>query len=294
MFEHGDIINGPVHSFPAKEREVLEPQGILAILIIPIMLDGEFVGFIGFDNCVSDRDWSAVEQTFLRAAASELAQAIKRVRSEERVRASLKEKEVLLREIHHRVKNNMQVIVSLLRMYSRRTNDMRLGQVFADCRDRVNAMSLIHEALYQSEDLARIDFEVYLKKLCSNLIQAHGASDKGIVVTVDRCNVALDMDKGIAVGMVICELVSNAFKHAFPLDKGGRLSVSLSSPEGEVVELIVQDDGKGLSPEIDILNPPLLGLRLAAATVTRELGGNIEVERNGGTRFIIRFKCKSK
>ncbi|MEA2039780.1 MAG: histidine kinase dimerization/phosphoacceptor domain -containing protein [Thermodesulfobacteriota bacterium] len=213
--------------------------------------------------------------------------------SEARIGASLKEKEVLLREIHHRVKNNMQVIVSLLRMHSRRIDDTRLRQIFDECRDRVNAMSLIHEDLYQSEDLARIDFEIYLKKLCRNLSQAHGASGKGIEVSVDKCNVMLGMDQGIAVGIVISELITNAFKHAFPLGKGGSVSVNLSCREGEEVELIVQDDGKGLPPEIDILNPVSLGLRLTVAAVTRELDGSIEVERDKGTRFIIRFKGKT-
>jgi len=216
-------------------------------------------------------------------------------RAEERIAASLKEKEVLLREIHHRVKNNMQVIVSLLRMHARQVDDgdTRLGQVFDDCRDRVNAMSLIHEALYQSEDLARIDFEDYLKKLCRNLSRAYNASNQGIVVTVERCNVALGMDQGFAVGMVISELVTNAFKHAFTSGNGGIVSVSLSGIAGEEVELIVADNGKGFSPEIDIQALSSLGLRLAVAAITRELGGSIKVERNGGTRFIIHFKCTS-
>lgn len=217
-----------------------------------------------------------------------------RKRTEKQIAASLKEKEVLLREIHHRVKNNMQVIVSLLRMHSRRSRNERMQTVFDDCRDRVNAMSLIHEALYQSADLAQIDFEVYLGKLCRNLRQAHSASGKGIELIVERCDVTLDIDQGIAVGMVISELIANAFKHAFPLGKGGRVSISLSGLDGEEVELIVQDNGKGLSQEIDILNSSSLGLQLTAAAVTRELGGSIEIERNGGTRFIIHFKCKNQ
>ena len=215
-----------------------------------------------------------------------------RVQAEKRIAASLKEKEVLLREIHHRVKNNMQVIISLLRMHSRRIDDTCLIQVFDDCRDRINAMSLIHEALYQSNDLARIDFKVYLRKLCRNLSQAYGVSDKGIRVTVDRCKLSLGMDQGIAVGMIICELVSNAFKHAFPPDKKGMVTISMSSRNGKEIELIVQDDGKGLPLEIDILNPPSLGLDLVVATITTELDGSVEVNRDNGTRFIIHFKCK--
>ena len=169
-----------------------------------------------------------------------------------------------------------------------------MRHIFDDCRDRVNAMALVHEALYQSENLAKINFEDYLRKLCHNLSQAYGASNKGISVTVNQCKVELDMDQGLAVGMVICELVSNAFKHAFSLGKGGNVSVSLSGIEREMIGLIVQDDGKGLPPEIDFLNPQSLGLQLVFAAVTRELGGSIEVERNGGTRFIICFRCKSK
>ncbi len=290
---HGEFVSGKVSGFPVEEREFLEPLGTLAILLIPIMVDDEFTGFIGFDNCVSECEWDAVARTFLCVAAGDLAQAIKRARLEARTRASLREKEVFLREIHHRVKNNMQVIVSLLRMHSRQVDDgdTRLGQVFDDCRDRVNAMSLIHEALYQSEDLARIDFEDYLKKLCRNLSRAYNASNQGIVVTVERCNVALGMDQGVAVGMVISELVANAFKHAFSPGNGGIVSVSLSGIAGEEVELIVADNGKGLPPEIDIHELSSLGLRLAVAAITRELGGSVEVERNGGTRFIIHFKC---
>ncbi|HDY65829.1 MAG TPA: PAS domain S-box protein [Phycisphaerae bacterium] len=212
-------------------------------------------------------------------------------RAEEQIAASLKEKEVLLREIHHRVKNNMQVIVSLLRIHARRTHEAGLKRIFDECRDRINAMSLIHEALYESEDVARIDFKAYLTMLCRNLSQAYDVSGKGITLTVERSNVALDIDQGIAVGMVISELVSNAFKHAFTKGKGGSVSLSLSGLEGEEVELIVQDDGKGLPPEIDIHNSTSIGLQLVVATITRELGGSIEVEREGGTRFVIRFIC---
>jgi len=289
----GDVINARTADFPDKERQILEPQGIRAVLLIPIMVDDEFVGFIGFDNCISDREWDNVEQTFLRAAANDLTQAIRRARSEEKVLASLKEKEVLLREIHHRVKNNMQVIVSLLRMHSRRTDDVGVEQVFNDCRDRVYAMSLIHEALYQSDDLARINFEAYLSKLCVNLNQVYGASSKGIMLKVNPCSVVLDIDQSITVGMVISELITNSIKHAFPEGRGGTVSISLTGLDKDNVELIVEDDGIGLPLEIDILDPPSLGLQVVVSAITHEWGGSIEVGRDGGTRYVIRFKCNS-
>jgi two-component system CheB/CheR fusion protein len=209
--------------------------------------------------------------------------------AEETLQAALAEKEVLLREVHHRVKNNMQVIVGLLRMHTRRIDNTELTQSFDCCRDRIEAMSLIHEALYRSDDLAHIDFEAYLKELCRNLSQSHDASGKGITVVVERCEVSMNMDQGIAVGMVIVELVSNAFKHAFPHHEDGKVSVSMGGLDAGMIELVVADNGKGLPREIDLPNVSTFGLRLAADIVTRELGGRIDVERDGGTRFVIRF-----
>ncbi len=214
----------------------------------------------------------------------------KRKNAELALQKALAEKETLLREIHHRVKNNMQVIVGLLRMHARRTDNPDLTKAFDDCRDRIEAMSLVHEALYQSDDLACIDFAAYLKKLCRNLGQAHDARRKGITLTTSAADVSLDMDQGVAVGMIIAELISNAFKHAFPHNEGGTVSVHLDRPDGETVRLIVSDTGGGPPDDFDIHNPASLGMRLVSGAVTRELGGTIDVERDNGTRFIIRFK----
>jgi len=288
----GGSINRCRSEFSAAEHNILAPQGIHSILIIPLIVGENFFGFVGFDNCISDRKWSPIEEVFLRTGTKDLATAIHRMQTEQQTLTSLKEKEVLLREIHHRVKNNMQVIVSLLRMHSRETDDQQLLNVFENCQDRVNAMSLIHEALYQSENLAQIDFGAYLKNLYRNLSQAHGAAKKGIQIEMSPCSVQLDMDQGVAVGMIISELVSNAFKHAFISKDPGQILINLSETGKNEAELIIQDSGQGLPAEVDISNPSSLGLRLVNAAVTRELNGNIRVERDNGTRFIIRFKCK--
>ncbi len=215
--------------------------------------------------------------------------------AETALKNALAEKEVLLREIHHRVKNNMQAIISLLRMHSRKNKSPQVKTVFDDCRSRIEAMSLIHETLYQSDRLERIELSTYLKRLCRGLSRVYHAADgEGVAMTADDCHVALDMDRSVAVGMVIAELISNAYKHAFPPGRGGCVSVKMTAPAPETVEVTVADDGKGLPPDFDIQKPSSLGMRLVAGAVTRELGGTIDVESGNGARFIIRFNCRTE
>ncbi len=215
-----------------------------------------------------------------------------RKKAEIALQDTLAEKETLLREIHHRVKNNMQVIVALLRMHARRVDNPDLTRIFNDCRDRITAMSLIHEALYQSDDLARIDFREYINKLCQNLVQVYNVKSRHITVEVGPCDVRFNMDQGVAVGMLIAELISNAFKHAFPRGQVGNVMVRMANLDAETVELVVADDGRGLPPDLDIRNPSSLGLRLAMGAATREMGASMDVDGTDGTRFTFRFKCR--
>lgn len=217
-----------------------------------------------------------------------------RKQTEQILQNALAEKEILLREVHHRVKNNMQIISSLLRLHSRRVENEHSAKIFDDCRDRIEAMSLIHEALYQSKDLTRINIEKYLKKLCINFSRSYNISSKNIQVMVDKQDLFMNLDQGIAIGLVISELISNAFKHAFPNGKNGTVSVRLSQPDSKTVELVVSDDGAGLPKEMDIQNTSSLGLRLVTGIVTHDLGGSIEVENDSGARFVIRFKGDMK
>ena len=226
----------------------------------------------------------------LRAGKIRLEQEIlERKRAEDKIAAALKEKEVLLREVHHRVKNNMQVIVSLLRLYSSKVEDSRSKEVFEDCRARVGAMSLVHEALYRSDDLGRIDLEDYLRKLCLALGRTHSQT---VSLVSKDCRVSLGMDQAIAAGMVVGELVGNAFKHAFPGREAGTVSVELNCMDGTEVELAVRDDGVGLPADLDVFKSPSMGLQLVVATVEHQLKGRLEAKSNGGTTILVRFRCK--
>ncbi len=237
-----------------------------------------------------DAHWVPVSEDLFMHYAFDITE---RKRAEQQTEDSLREKEVLLREIHHRVKNNMQVIVSLLRMHARRSQSLQVQEIFEDCQERVGAMALVHETLYQSEDLARIDFEVYLEKLCQNLARAHGGGLGAITVVPEANDVSLGMDQAVAVGMIVGELVSNAFKHAFPGGRGGRIAVSMRETGEHEVELVVENNGVSLPPEVDPENTDTLGLQLVSATATDELGGTMEVGRGDGTRFTLRFKNKA-
>ncbi len=214
---------------------------------------------------------------------------------ERQLKEALAEKEVLLREIHHRVKNNMQVITSLLSIYSHKTDSVEVQRIFEGCRDRIDAMALIHESLYQSDNLSQIHFSSYLKKICHNLSRAYDAAGHGITLTLQDCEVDIDTDRCIAVGMILAELIANAFKHAFPSGSGGCVTVGLTAIDEDSMEISVTDDGVGLPEGLDIATVPSLGLRLAAAVITRDLGGTIQAENGeAGTRIVLRMPRRRK
>lgn len=206
---------------------------------------------------------------------------------------ALAEKEALLREIHHRVKNNMQVIVSLLNIHSRQTDSLLVERVFQDCRDRIDAMALIHETLYQSNDLSHIDFPAYLNKLCLNLNRAYDGAGRGVQIAVYPNPVRLNTDQCVSIGMILAELIANAFKHAFPESRSGTIEVRADLCDPNTFELSVRDDGVGIPDTFDLDATDSLGLRLVTSVIRRDLRGSIRVERTDGTHFVMQFPCPS-
>ncbi len=215
-------------------------------------------------------------------------EAIRR-RAEEQIKASLEEKTVMLKEIHHRVKNNMQVISSLLNMQANQIEDERLQELFRESQNRIRAMSLVHEKLYQAPDLALIDFDNYLRSLTATIFRSLHKS--GIELVVKAKDIYLDVNTAIPCGLIVNELVSNALKYAFPNDRPGRIHVTCSQTAAGTFVLTVQDDGIGFPTEIDFGKTESLGLQLVNIS-TRQLQGNIELERGQGTAFTITFPEK--
>jgi|GEM_PF-4599130 len=210
---------------------------------------------------------------------------------DERVRASLREKELLLKEIHHRVKNNLQIVSTLLDLQSDFTTDRAALTMFAESRSRVKSMALVHERLYKSHDVARVDLGDYTRALAADLFRAYRASDEVVRLDVDVTAPPLSLDVAIPCGLLLNELMSNCFKHAFADGRTGTLRVALAA-DGGAHELTVADDGPGLPPGYDFRNAASFGLQLVS-TLVEQLGGTIGVGGPGAT-FTVRFRTSPK
>jgi len=221
------------------------------------------------------------EKALLQATQGEV------LRSEQAMRLSLREKEVLLKEIHHRVKNNLQVISSLLNLQARYLTDPAAREIFNESQNRVQSIALVHEKLYQSPDLSHVNFSEYTAALLDNLFDNYNAPGRGISKAIDVGGVRLTIDVAIPCGLIVNELVTNALKHAFPDGREGKVRVVLTE-EGENLSLAVEDDGVGMPETVDPRNTGSLGLDLVF-TFAEQLDARVEVERQGGTTFRFRF-----
>lgn len=208
---------------------------------------------------------------------------------ENKLRNSLSEKEVLIKEVHHRVKNNLQIISSLFYLQSRYIKDENILQILQDNRDRIHSMALIHEKLYGAETLEKIDFKDYISTLTKNLLTSYNFN-KDINLIVNIKPIFFDIDQAIPCGLIINELVSNSLKYAFPDRKNGKITVDFLVTLANTYEIIISDNGVGFTEPVDFHNKKSLGLRLVYSLVTKQLDGNIEADGSNGAIFKIYFK----
>lgn len=239
------------------------------------------------------------EQSLFKEIAGDTAFALnliemekERKQAEEQIKASLREKEVLLQEVHHRVKNNMQIISSLLRLQSRKIKGKRALQAFESSCNRVKSMVLIHERLYQSRDFARVDFAEYVHGLTNHLFSLYQMSPEAVKLDINIKNIFLDLNTAIPCGLIVNELVSNSLKHAFPDDRKGRIKIVMKSLKKNEIELTASDNGVGIPDEMDIRDIKSLGLHLVSILAEDQLRGNLKLDKTKGTRFEIKFKTK--
>ncbi len=234
--------------------------------------------------------WAGSE---LRGEAGELQGVVcaalniaERKRAEAQLRASLVEKEVLLKEVHHRVKNNLQIISSLLALQARDKNDLQVRRMFEESQGRIRSMALIHELLYQSGELSRIDFLEYVRRLCSYLMESTGDESGRVSLAINVAPLPLPISLAIPCGMILNELVSNALKHAFP-DGSGSMQITFALA-ADRYSLSVRDDGPGFDAVAAAGKAGSLGLKVVEA-LTRQLGGELAITTSGGAEFLVSF-----
>jgi two-component sensor histidine kinase len=208
--------------------------------------------------------------------------------NEEKIKLSLREKEVLLKEVHHRVKNNLQVISSILNLQTSYVKDKKTLEALMESQNRIKSMAFIHENLYQQKDFSSTNFSEYVVNLSKNLVHTYSSLENRVELKLDVENVFLNLDLAIPCGLIINELVSNSLKYAFPRKKKGEIGIRLKLKE-EQVKLTISDNGVGIPEKINYRNTDSLGLQLVVSLVD-QLNGTIKLSGQKGTSFAIAFK----
>jgi two-component sensor histidine kinase len=294
LLKQGQVFHvSDVHALPdeaERERREFESEGIRTLVNVPIMVRQAMIGFLGFDAVQRRKPWSEDDIRLLKLVGEIIANALDRKAAEERLQDSLRDKEVLLREIHHRVKNNMQVVNSLLYLQENSVRD-RVDAValdaFQQSRARIKAMAAIHDRLYRSKGLSSVDFDDYLNALIPELLQSYRTADT-VEVEISAGGVELGIDAAIPCALILNELFTNSLKHAFPKGRAGKITVSMRRIPDAGVELAVADDGIGFADGVGLDAPKTLGLRLVK-DLAGQLDGRVGLDRGNGSRVWVRF-----
>ena len=215
-----------------------------------------------------------------------------RIQAEEQTKASLKEKQTLLDEIHHRVKNNMNVVSSLLKLQADNIEDDKIKQILKTSQSRVYAMSAVHETLHGLENLSEIDLKTYLSKITTAIFQTYSTDHQEIKLKSNVEEVPISLNQAYPLGLTINELISNSLKYAFPYNRKGEITVSMKKLNTEL-ELTIMDDGVGMPKDFDWKNSKSLGLKLVRTLVENQLDGSIDMENTNGTKFTIKFNIEA-
>jgi len=260
----GKISAGEKVAFEAIRKRKDGTMIDVSVLAMPIIVEEEVVASIAIYRDITERK-----------------------KAEEQARSSLKEKEVLLKEIHHRVKNNMQIVSSMLRLQARQSKSKDFIEMCNVSQSRIRSIALIHESLYKSNDFARIDFSKYIEKLITHLFSIYEGGKKRIEFEVEVDDVFLDINKAIPCGLIINELISNSLRHAFPNGMQGKIEVKMFRENGKHI-LIIKDTGIGFPEKLDFRNTKTLGMQLVTDLV-KQLRGTIKLARDVATEFKIAF-----
>lgn len=269
--------------YPEQRKIVVEKlknNGEISNFEIQVRLNDGSLKWIQFSGRLSENE------NYFEGVSADITE---RKHAEKKVLASLKEKEVLFKEIHHRVKNNMQIIQSLISLQLNEIKGAEHKKPLIDSNNRIKSMALIHEILYRSDDMAVLDLETYFKEIAQHLFKIYLKPEDDVTLNIDVASINLDMDLSIACGLISNELVSNALKYAFISPGVGSLSISLNSISDNEVRLVIRDNGHGLPDDFDLNTIDSLGLKIVNILVIGQLKGKMNAKTENGAVFDIRF-----
>ena len=266
---------------PFSGDEYFARKHCRSVLCVPLLKQTELIGVLFLENNLTPYVFTPARIALLELLASQAALSLES--------ASVEEKDALLKEVHHRVKNNLQLISSLLNLQAARIPDPAVAELLADSRNRVRALALVHENLYRAGNFSRISMASHIQSLCAHLSRAYDSVSQRADLALLVSDLHLDMSRAVTCGLIINELVSNALKHAFPDGRAGRVRVELRPLRGQQYVLVVGDDGVGLPPDMDVERIDSLGLQLVR-DLTEQLHGALTVSRDPGTTFTITFE----
>ena len=311
--DHSERIPERTQSILQKGRHIFETVHVTKDeKIIPVEISSRTIDYKRQLNIISIvRDITERKQTeeMLKKAHDELESRVQqrtaellkandqlkieieeRKRAEKQINESLSEKEVLLSEIHHRVKNNFEIISSFLDMSSMQTENKEIQNLWGDTRARIHSMALIHDQLYQNDRFDQIDMERHVRNMLDHLSHIYAGNEKGITSVIEPSEVYLSVNQAIPCSLVLNELIANAFKYAFKKRRKGAVRVSINNSTDDTVLMRVKDDGDGIPEGIDFNNAKGLGLKLVRYLVDGQLNGEMRVNNYGGTEICIEFK----
>lgn len=270
--------------------KVMRAERLQSLAVIPVQYGGVSIACMYLGSHVGGDIPQAVRNA-LESISSMTGDTIIRLRAQEQIRSSLREKEVLLKEVHHRVKNNLQIIVSLLSLQSGNVKDPELVKQFNEAEDRIRTMAAIHEELYKSGNYADIDFENYIRTLVEGLISGYLHLTTEVGLSLNMESAPLGINQAVPLGLIINEIITNSLKHAFPAGRteAAAISISLVRDDRDTIRLVVRDNGIGIPDGIDLDSTDSFGMTLIRILV-QQLRGRISLSREGGTAYTLVFR----
>jgi two-component sensor histidine kinase len=271
----------------------VEPKGkkSFSILSAPMVAGEKVLGVITMQDYKNENAFDNSQLELLTTIATQAAIALENSSLYNEVTKSLREKEVLLQEVHHRVKNNLQIMSSLVKLQSHYVNDNKMLEILKETESRIHSMAIVHSKLYMTKDYEKINFYDYVKNLTDNFWNTYGFKLKNISIKINISDFFLNIDTAIPCGLIINELVLNSIKYAFPDNRSGEITIGLSHHNHERLTLNVRDNGVGLPENMKIQESDTLGIQLVTL-LSKQMNGQVEIksEKDKGTEFIITFE----